>query len=121
MEIVEKDLNAIDRKRESLKSNFNKNLEVICTKYLSCIFLVVFVLMSGFLILLLLVEMWRCLCFLIREALRICFGMLQMDMDDFETFELFVYLYLYILALTVKIIIIRQEDLNDFNPSHHLI
>ena len=84
-------------------------------------FLVVFGLMAGFLVLLLLVEMWRCLCFLIREALRICFGMLQMDMDDLETFELFVYLYLYILALAVKIIIIRQEDLNDFNPSHHLI
>ena len=84
-------------------------------------FLIVFGLMAGLLTLLLLVEMFRCLCFLIREALRICFGMLQMDMDDFETFELFVYLYLYILALAVKIIIIRQEDLNDFNPSHHLI
>ena len=31
-EIVEKDLNAIDRKRESLKSNFNKNLEKILVK-----------------------------------------------------------------------------------------
>jgi len=84
-------------------------------------FLIVFGLMAGLLTLLLLVEMFRCLCFLIREALRICFGMLQMDMDDFETFELFVYLCLYILASAVKIIIIRQEDLNDFNPSHHLI